>query len=945
MEKQPAPRSPFELLIEPIRRTLAESGFDEPTAPQIEAMQPILEGENVLLIAPTGSGKTEACILPVLNNLLKDKPKKGISILYITPMRALNRDMFRRMQFWSEKLGFTVEIRHGDTSQSERRKQSLKPPDLLITTPETLQAILPGDRMRRHLKSVRWVIIDEVHELVEDKRGIQLSIGLERLREVTGRDFQRIGASATVGSPEKVAQFLVGTNRSVRIIQVSPLKDYRYYVERPMAGEADFEDAKKMYTSPEAAARIMRIKELVDSHASTLVFVNSRQHAEMLGLRFNMLTNQIGVHHGSLAREERHRVEDEFKQGKLSGLVCTSTLELGIDIGSVDLVVQYFSPRQVSPFIQRVGRSGHRVNRISEGIVISAYTDDSLEALVIAQRAKSGGLEETSIHFNALDVLTHQVAGIVMDFVKIRTEDAYRIVKRAYPYHELPPKKFQEVVDYMEFLGEVDREGEYLVKRGKTRRYYYENLSMIPDEKTYLIIDDTSEAPIGVLDEAFVAEYGDPGTKFIIRGSPWKIVSVYGDKLYVKPIDDPTGAIPSWIGEEIPVPFKVAREVGEIRGFVEEELSRGTEPKGVASALAAKYPADAETILRATKEIVEQLARGLPIPTHRRIVVERGEEYIVVHACIGSLANRTLATLLGHLISEKTGYATAIQADPYRAMLQCAEPMSTSMVRSILLDLSKVELQALAEEAFKTTGLFKRRMIQVARKFGAVSKTADFSNISLQQLTKSFQDTAIFNEALKTTLSEDADVQSLAAVLQEIRSGETEVVITEASQPTPLALISLEKLGKWTSLISPERMQRLTIESARARLLNEVKTVVCADCWEYIETLSIKELRESFICPNCGSRRIAVLDTSAAELQKIVNRKGRAAADKKVLDYANKAADLIAAHGTRAAIVLAGKNLRVPEAEEILSKASEMDDAFFELIVEAEKKALARRFW
>ena len=356
----------FGLLAKPVRNVLDELGFAEPTLPQVLAVPPILAGENVLLVAPTGSGKTEAVLLPIFSMLIQGEKQKGIAVVYVTPLRALNRDLLKRLSFWADRLGITIEVRHGDTEVKMRRRQALSPPQMLVTTPETMQAILPGELMRRNLSSVRWVIVDEVHELASSKRGTQLAVGLERLFEIVGREFQRIGLSATVGNPEEVAKFISGTKRSIRVIQASLAKGYKYRVENPEPVDADYDLAAKLNTAPEAAARIRRILELVDSHRSTLVFVNSRQNAEMLGYKFTQLgRSDIAVHHGSLSKEERVLIEDEFKAGKLKAIICTSTLELGIDIGNVDLVVQYLSPRQVSSLIQRVGRSGPRLDRFS----------------------------------------------------------------------------------------------------------------------------------------------------------------------------------------------------------------------------------------------------------------------------------------------------------------------------------------------------------------------------------------------------------------------------------------------------------------------------------------------------------------------------------------------------------------------------------------------------
>jgi ATP-dependent helicase Lhr and Lhr-like helicase len=275
----------FNLLAPPVQKALAELGFSEPTLPQTLTFPAVLAGENVLLIAPTGSGKTEAVLLPVFSKLIEEpnSGQKGIRVLYITPLRALNRDMLKRITMWAQKLGLTVEVRHGDTEQKTRRLQAKRPPTMLVTTPETLQAVLPGSQLRQHLRNIEFVVVDEVHDLASSKRGAQLSVALERLQEVTGREFQRIGLSATVGNPLEIAKYIAGTRRKINIVQASPEKSYRYNVENPSPIEADYEMAGKLETSPEVAARIRRILELVDSHKSTLVFVNSRTLAEVLG--------------------------------------------------------------------------------------------------------------------------------------------------------------------------------------------------------------------------------------------------------------------------------------------------------------------------------------------------------------------------------------------------------------------------------------------------------------------------------------------------------------------------------------------------------------------------------------------------------------------------------------------------------------------------------------
>src|SRR5215472_3163593 len=454
-----------------MKELLQEAGISKPTPPQIEAIPLIAQGESVLIIAPTGSGKTEAALLPLIDRMIRQPDRQGISLVYITPLRALNRDMLKRLHSWSNRLGFSVEVRHGDTPTKDRRRMAVKPPDLLITTPETLQAMLPGTRMRQHLKKVRSVVVDEIHELAGDRRGVQLTVGLERLKEVTINDFQRVGLSATVGNPEEIGKFL-GGNAHVRIVQIPLSRSTRYKVEYPAPGEEDRDLARRLYTTPEAAARLTLVDDLVEAHDSTLIFVNSRVNAELLGSKFNMMDRKIMVHHGSLPREERVRAEEAFKTGEIKGLVCTSTLELGIDIGSVDLTIQYMSPRQVNSLVQRVGRSGHTLTKTSHGILVSVSTEDILESIGVIELAKEEQLEHTIIHIGALDVLAHQIAGALMDSNgSIDLREVKSTIKRAWPYSDLEDEPFGKVVEFMRKMGYLKKENETLFRTSRTRKY------------------------------------------------------------------------------------------------------------------------------------------------------------------------------------------------------------------------------------------------------------------------------------------------------------------------------------------------------------------------------------------------------------------------------------------------------------------------------------------
>jgi ATP-dependent Lhr-like helicase len=957
--KEPS-KNAFDLLVKPVRRLIEQRGFSKPTEPQEKTIPLILEGKNVLLISPTATGKTEAAFLPVLSMLLQEPQAPGIKVLYITPLRALNRDMLERLEWWCNNLDIKLAVRHGDTETRERTRQARSPPDVLITTPETLQAILVGWIMRQHLQQVRWVIIDEVHEMADSKRGSQLALALERLRTMIGRDFQIIGLSATIGSPEKVAQFLVGNGRPVEIVRVPVARKMHLKILFPKPKPEDFELAERLYTHPEVAARLKVIRDYISRHKSVLLFTNTRAISEVLASRFKVwdIDFPVSIHHGSLAKPSRIAAERGLKNGELKGLVCTSSLELGIDVGRIDLVIQYMSPRQVTRLIQRVGRSGHRIGRIAEGIIVTMDSDDTLEALAIARRALKEDLEPVDIPPKPYDALAHQIAGLLLKQKRLEFDEILEMFRKAYPYADLTMEDVEKILRYMHQrfprLAWVSFEDKVALKPRRTKalfEYYFDNLSMIPEEKQYLVIDESTDSAIGILDEAFMAEYGKPGIKFIIRGSPWRILHISGDKVYVKPVDDPTGAIPSWIGEEIPVPFEVAQEVGYIRGFVEEQTRRGLKPEEIAAKLSENYSADGETILDALAETVEQAAVGIHVPTDKRITIEDWEDFVIIHAHFGSLTNRALAQLIGQLLSERVGYGIVVQHDPYRIFVQTMGSADAEQIVTLFKEMASMPEQAVRESLTRATvktGIFKRRMIHVARRFGALEKWADFSNVSLQRLLKSFEGTPIFEEALKEVFTKDLDVEKLVHVLEKIQNGEIEVVKVETGgNATPVARVGIERVSMKTDLIPPERMRAVLIESAKARLLNETCNIICTSCWGYADMIRVKDLPAKPKCPKCGSGAVGLLRVEEEKILPLIEKKGEklTKSEEKLMRQALQTARLIEKYGKAAAVALCARKVQPSDVKEVLEKEAALTDRFYELVLEAERKAISKRFW
>ena len=942
----------LELFSKPVKKLIEEKGFTTLTEPQVKAIPLIAKGENVLLIAPTGTGKTEAAFLPLLDKLIRCRDEPGIKLVYITPLRALNRDLLDRLRWWCSRLDLRISVRHGDTEAKERDKQRLAPPDILITTPETLQAILPGKVMQEHLKRVKWVIVDEVHELVGEKRGSQLAIGLERLRRIVGSDFQLIGLSATIGSPEEVAKFLFGENRKFSIVKVPVAKSMEIKIIYPEPEEIDFELAEKLATFPEVAARLRVMKQLIDQHTSSLIFTNTRSIAEVLASRFRVWDIEIpvSIHHGSLSKPSRLAAESGLKRGEIKGVVCTSSLELGIDIGSIELVIQYNSPRQVTRLIQRVGRSGHRVGGVAKGVVVTMDSDDTLEAAVIAKRALREELEPAKVQEKPLDVLNHQVAGLLLEKPNWSTEEILNLVKKAYPYKSLTKEELLKVLDYMDSrkprLAAVF--GEDVVKPRPSEglyAYYFENLSMIPEEKQYVVVDEDTNMPIGVLDEAFISEYGEPGTKFIIRGSPWRILYIYKDAIYVKQESDPLGAVPSWVGEEIPVPYEIAQEVGKIRGQVEKWLLEGRSPEWCAKKLSEEYPLDEKTALKAIKEVVEQVDRGLPIPSDDTILIEGWRDYVIVSCAFGLLVNRTLARVLGYLLADITGAGVGIHQDPYRIYLK-SDAITPQLVADILKQLSPSSVVEILKKAIEKTSMFKYRLLHVAKRFGVIAKDADYESISMPQLIESLRDTVVYEEAVRETFFEDLDVETCKKVVEEINKGKVKIFVAALDELSPLSRIGMEELGRKTDLIPPDRMKKILLESAKARLLLESVTVACLNCYDFVSTIKVKDLM-SFKCPVCGSAKIGFSSEEERDVLALceeLKAQGKPSdKHKRLFKELNETASLFERYGFMAAMAYVGRGLSINDVKDILSHVKDVNQ-LVELVMKREQEALRRRF-
>ncbi|PSQ28887.1 helicase [Halobacteriales archaeon QS_9_67_15] len=932
----------FATLGSEVRAALSERGFETPTEPQRRAIPPLVDGENVLVVAPTGTGKTETAMLPVLD-ALQGSDTFGIGALYVTPLRALNRDMRERLEWWGDRLDLDVQVRHGDTTDYQRQKQADDPPDVLVTTPETLQAMLTGSKLRTALSDVDHVVVDEVHELAVSKRGAQMTVGLERLVELAD-DVQRVGLSATVGDPDEVGRFLTGDRGcTVAEIDVGSRLDVR--VRSPQVRDDDERLAGELMTDPEFASHVRYIRELVDEYDSSLVFVNTRQLAEALGSRFKELDANIGVHHGSLAKESRIKVEDEFKAGELDGLLCTSSMELGIDVGHVDHVIQYNSPRQVTRLLQRVGRAGHRRDLVSRGTVVTTHPDDTLEALAIARKARSGEVESADIHDGSLDTVANQTAGLVMDFGEIRAMRAYEILTRAYPFRDLSEHEFKSVV--RELAGNevvwLAEDTDEIQKRRGTWQYFYHNLSMIPDEATYSVEDVASGRDVGTLDERFVVNFATPGEVFIQRGEMWRITEIDEDEevVTVSPVEDPGGEVPSWTGQEIPVPYAVAQEVGEMRGIAGRQLQSGGSVESVAPEFTARYDGDADTAALGLEQVADH---EHTVPTDDTLLVEfRGRE-LVVNAAFGHKINETLGRLLSALLGQRTGSSVGMEIDPYRIELEVPRNVTAGDVVDVLEDTDPEHLPELVELSLKNSDSLKFKVAQVATKFGALKRwrgRGSSNRFGRDRLIDALEDTPVYDEAVREMLHEDLDVEGAASVLEGVQSGTLDVELLGERTP-----VGLGGRSAGQELLSPDNADASVIRTVRERIQNDRMILFCLHCRDWERKKPVKRVRDRPECPECGSTRITALNPWADEVVSAVKTDDKDNEQEKMTERAYTSASLVQTHGRRAVIALAARGVGPRNAARIINKLREDEDEFYRDILRREREyARTRSFW
>ncbi len=802
----------------------------EPTEVQQRGWPEIAAGRNALLCAPTGSGKTLAAFMWFVDSLGRaptPAEAERCRILYVSPLKALTVDVERNLRAPLRGIGLEAErrgepfheartaVRSGDTSAAERRDLVRHPADILITTPESLFLMLTS-AARETLRSVRTVIVDEIHALAGTKRGAHLALSLERLTVLCATEPQRIGLSATQRPLSEVARFLGGRDREVVIVDAGMRKQMELRIEVPVDDMTDLDRGAERdldTTATRAPRRSIwpaiapRLLELIRSHRSTIVFVNSRRLAERLSGQVNDLAGEdlVRPHHGSIAREQRTVVEEMLKEGRLPAIIATSSLELGIDMGAVDLVVQVGSPLTVAAGLQRIGRAGHSVGQVSKGTIFPTHRGDLVEAAAIAERMVDGAIEETRVPRNPLDVLAQQLVAMAAldtwDVAELR-----RTVMRAYPFVDLGERAFEATLDMLDGRYPSEEFGELRARivwdrvagtvRGRAGAQSLAVISggTIPDRGLYSVNIFEDGRRVGELDEEMVYELR-PGETFILGATTWRCVDITPQQVLVLPAPGEPGRIAFWHGDSIGRPY----EVGAAVGAMVREL--GALPDGEAlDRLRGRAGLDERAARNLVDHLADQVAATGVMPDDRTIVVERFRDQLGdwrlcvltpfgarVHAPWSLVAAQRLRDEVGsdvQAIHSDDGFALRI-ADIDRmpdAATLFLDPDDIVAAVTEQLDGSSLFASRFRENAARALLLPRRRPGQRTPLWQQRQRSA-----GLLQVVTRHPSFPILVETYRECLRDVFDLEALAGIMRAVRARQIRVVEAETAQPSPVA--------------------------------------------------------------------------------------------------------------------------------------------------------------
>jgi ATP-dependent Lhr-like helicase len=802
----------LEQYLDPLVLEWFTSKYSNATAAQKIGIPLIHQRKNVLISSPTGTGKTLSGFLVIINELFllakQNKLEDKIYCVYVSPLKALANDIHRNLEVpleeireIAEKKGIhipkiRVGVRSGDTSQYARQKMNRTPPHIFITTPESLALALFSPKFKEKFREVEFLIVDEIHDLASNKRGELLSLIIEFL-EHNCSGITRIGLSATTEPIDELAKFLVGDEqkKDVHIVEVESNKNLDMSVICPVSD---------LFSAPQEQINERTydiIESLVREHTTTLVFTNTRSGAERVSSKLiERGILDLEAHHSSLSKESRFNVEERLKKGELKCAVSSTSLELGIDIGSIDLVVQVGSPKSIAKGLQRVGRSGHSVFATAKGRIIPMDIDDLVESLVLVKEAKAKKLDRITIPKNSLDVLSQFIAGISLE-KKWNDREAFEIVRKSHCYRDLKETDFQNVLNYLSGgfeEGNVyskiwwDKKEHTFGRKKSTRLIYFTNAGTIPEEADYDAFS-VDNRHLGSLSEKFVEKL-HRGDIFVLGARTYEFLRMRGNKVFIKDASGRKPTVPSWVGEMLPRTFDLSIEIGKFRRALEEKIKDGS----AEDFLKNDYGADENSVRSILSYVTNQANFG--VPTNDSLLIEgyldKANQYSVIfHFAYGRRVNDALSRVIAYHISKNFSVNSRISLTDDGFMLTFNRKVDVDAIRSLF---QNIEVGTSLRSAVKSTELFKQRFRHCATRSFMVLRRYRGREVSVarQQLRServldilfSMENFPIIEETFREIEDIVMDLDNSEKILKGIREGQIKILSRDYTRyPSPFS--------------------------------------------------------------------------------------------------------------------------------------------------------------